>query len=419
MKERLPAAVAGVLIGFVLVFLFWPSAPHAAKGKKGDVRYACPMYCVVLDEMPESGLCPICDMELTVVTTESLLRPAERRMAGLQASVVKRLPLSKRLRVVGEVDYDESRVARVTTRVAGWLRGVRVDSLYAEVAAGDELASIYSPELYAAEKEYLVARDDPELRTGAARKLELLGIAPEEIEALAEGGEVRESLVLRAPRGGVVTGLAAVDGTAVMKGATLYTIADLSRVWIQAEAFERDLPWLRVGQPVRVSTSDGGPLAARVAFVDPVIDRHSRSARVRIEVDNPAGPDGVRPLRIGQRVDAFIEPPVGDGPTLALPKSAVLRTGERAVAYLLFDTAGGGKDYRLDPERLPDPVHYEMVEIEVGEPARGPGGGEYYPVLPGSGIEVGFTVVTRGNLLLDSQAQLSGKPSLLFPQGNR
>ena len=195
-----------------------------------------------------------------------------------------------------------------------------------------------------------------------------------------------------------------------------------------------------------------------MAFVDPVIDRRTRTARVRIEVENPADDSGRRPLRIGQRVDARLlaridsrgrlatpATPVPSEP-LAVPRAAVLRTGERSLVYVLFtetETAEGRtRSYRLDPGNLPDVLWYEPVQVRIGPLARVAGGSiadEYYPVLGvvrssrvGDGpagatpqpmsltrLDEGVTVVSKGNLLLDSQAQLSGKPSLLFPLGNR
>lgn len=214
---------------------------------------------------------------------------------------------------------------------------------------------------------------------------------------------------------------------------------------------------MRVGQRVRV-TAVGVPLPVEgtVAFVDPVIDRTSRAARVRIDVDNAAGADGRRPFRIGQRVDVTLEASVAaDGePTaaadaaapLSVPRAAVMRTGTRRIVYVLFaerPTAGGvERDYRLDPRALPERVWYEPIQVRVGPTARLAGEGaseDRVPILevvppaplrdPVTGalrevlslrrLSPGVTIVTSGNLLLDSQAQLAGKPSLLFPEGNR
>jgi len=442
-------ALAGLLIGFVLpaAWLFEDARSHEAHGGDGATKYACPMFCTVMDELPADGRCPVCGMQLNPVSQASVLNGHEQGMIGLEAARLARLPLVRTIRVVGEVDYDETRIARITTRMAGWLERVWADTTWAPVAKGDRLASIYSPELYAAQQEFLVARGgDAMLRSAAERKLRLLGIGDEEIAELSKRGRAQESIVLRAPRDGVVIERHAVEGEAVRKGARLYSTADLSHVWVQAEVFERDLVWIFEGQPVRLRAA-GEPeeIAGRVAFIDPALDRRTRTARVRIEVENPAAEDGTRRLRIGQRVDAWIDatvdahgnpqPPAGSGGAapLAVPRSAVLSTGNRHVVYFLFTERDGVRDYRIDPERLPARVSYQLVPVRVGPGASAPDriDDAYLPLIAADlsaaertelqmeKVDEGMVVVTNGNLLLDSQAQLSGKPSLLFPEGSR
>ncbi len=450
---------AGLLFGFVLpsswIFVADAAMEHAGQ-KSSDTKYACPMFCTIMDEMPADGRCPVCGMDLTPVSGKSTLNPHERRMIGLEVHALARVPLARSVRVVGEVDYDETRVARITTRMPGWLERVWADTTWTEVHKGDKLAAIYSPELYAAQKEYLVALDatatnrnetSDALQRAAERRLKLLGIGDDEIAELRSKKAVQESLVLRAPRDGVIIERHAVEGASVKTGALLYTVADLSRVWIQAEVFENDLIWIFKDQSVRLQLGGRSTeIQGRVAFIDPVIDRRTRTARVRIEVDNPVGPEGGRILRVGQRVDAFVDarvdesgrpvPPnrkIATNP-LAVPRSAVLSTGQRRVVYVLFTESMGKRDYDLDPTDLPETVFYQLIPVRLGPAATRLGGGmevEFHPVL---GVELsdeerkelqlkalieGMVVVTRGNLLLDSQAQLSGKPSLLFPEGSR
>jgi len=437
------AALAGIGFGLLLV-IFLPASwlftdDVARSGEHGEgAQYACPMFCVVMDELPDDGRCPVCGMELDEVSGEQKLNRAEQRMAGIEAIRLTRLPLVRTVRVVGEVDYDERLVSRVTTRAGGWLTEVFVEASWADVRKDAPLVSIYSPELVAAQEEYLVARaaKDESLLAAARRRLSLLGVGEAEIAAIDRAGKAVDSLVLRAPRAGVVVRRNALPGASVKRGEILVTIADLSRVWIQTEVYERDLPLVRIGQSVRLDAATlGRTLTGRVAFIDPAIERRTRTARVRVEVDNPARADGTRLLRIGQRIDAVLEAmldengevvPPGATPAkdpLVLPASAVLRTGERTIAYALFTEMVPGKPkFRLDPADLPDTVLYQLTPIRVGPAARRAGAPEqglFYPVLDAAGLPEGAVFVTKGNLLLDSQAQLSGKPSLLFPEGNR
>jgi multidrug efflux pump subunit AcrA (membrane-fusion protein) len=227
-------------------------------------------------------------------------------------------------------------------------------------------------------------------------------------------------------------------------------------VWIQTQVFEDDLELVRVGQTARLRVvATGVETQGTVAFVDPVIDRRTRTARVRIEVENPEiAATGSHALRVGQRMEIRIEARLDEQGHLAtagtepgveplvVPRSAVLRTGRRTVGYVLFaERDGGERDYAIDPNRLPRRVHYEMVELRVGPMGQRPGSdGEEFQVVVGlvtpkphvdaatgaqhavlglDALREGIVIVTKGNLLLDSQAQLSGKPSLLFPDGNR
>ena len=405
----LAGLAVGLLLGFVLPahWLFVDAHKAHAKSTEGEA-YACPMFCIVTRVMPEDGKCPVCGMQLTVVSDRSTLTEAERGMVGLQTARLQRLTLKRTIRVVGEVDYDETRLSKITTRTAGWLNEVWADTKWMKVEEGQKLAELYSPELYSAQKEYLLAKG--ELRATAAQRLRLLGIGDAEIAALERADKVSDYLILRAPRAGVVAERHATKGAAVKKGETLYAIADLSHVWIQADVFESDLPFVSVGQKVRVEAlGRKRPIIGTVAFIDPALDRHTRTARMRIEIRNNG-------LRIGQRVDAWIDTEV-EGKPLTLPRTAVLATGERSIVYVLFTESMGKRDYDLDPSDLPNTVLYEMVVVRVG-PAAEHDGHDYYPLLEGK-LKAGMVIVTKGNLLLDSQAQLLGKPSLLFPEGSR
>ena len=214
---------AGLLVGFVLpahwIFASVAKARHEAE--ESGVQYACPMFCTIVSELPEDGRCTVCGMQLNPVSDSSTLNEHERRMVGLEVEALRRVPLARSVRVVGEVDYDETRLSRITTRMTGWLEEVWADTTWTDVRKGDKLAAIYSPELYAAQKEYLVAWEaaqakrsdtDAVLLRAAERRLKLLGIGQEEIAELRRRKAVQETLVLRAPRDGVIVERRALEG---------------------------------------------------------------------------------------------------------------------------------------------------------------------------------------------------------------
>jgi Cu(I)/Ag(I) efflux system membrane fusion protein len=472
-RTWLVVAAAGVVLGAVVVlllpasWLFRPDegggsahAPAAGSGEESSVRYACPMFCVLLDEKPANEKCPVCGMTLEPVREGQTLGAAERWMAGLVVEPLERRVLERVVRQIGEVDYDETRISTVTSRMAGFLEEVFVDETWGEVSAGDKLAEIYSPALYSAQSDYLVAweragrpdrieetKDDERRAALRATGLRLrnLGIDEQEIAAVRELGTPSRTLALRAPRDGVVIRRRVVENSSVAAGQELYVIADLSRVWILVEVFETERPWIVEGQEVelRTETLPGRVVRGTVGFIDPVFDRDRRTTRLRVEVDNPRLVDtGRRLFQPGQRVDARIRASLGrDGrvvlpgeepePVLAAPQSAILRTGLRSVAFFLYRESEGAREYVIDADSLPEEVGYELVELELGPLATDAAGGpadRYYPVLDvveraddSMGLRrlrPGHVVVTEGNFLLDSQAQLAGKPSLLYPEGS-
>ena len=363
------------------------------------------------------------------------------------------------MRLFGEVDYDERLLGSVTARTAGWIESLSKKVSWEEVEEGEVLLELYGPELFAAQEEYRVAVERGGALLAAAReKLLLLGVSERDLEAVGRGDAALSRVPYRSPRRGVIARRSAVEGAHVMEGEELFAVADLTRVWLQLEAFESDLPYLRLGTPVTVEPEwdDEPELAGRIAFRDPVVDRVSRTLRVRVEVENRRRADGTWVLVPGQRVRARARLALGaDGeplppgeepvPALAVPRSALLVTGERTVVYVLYtdeEDAGGerARRYELDPRRLPPRVGYELVEVRVGalaQRADAEGRSEYYPlhrtvapvprIDPNTGVDLsalalrrlreGQLLAGKGALLLDSQAQLAGRPSLLYPEG--
>jgi RND family efflux transporter MFP subunit len=297
------------------------------------------------------------------------------------------------VRTVGRVAMDERRREVVHARYEGYVEKLLVDFTGKPVRKGQPLLTIYSPELVAAQKEYLVARGAQarlgdsavpgvakgaaELAQAARQRLRSFDVGPDEIAALEKTGTPRRSVTLRSRVSGVVVEKTAVEGMKVSPSDRLYEIADLSHVWVLAEVHEKDLAALRVGLPVRVTLAapPGGDWRGTVAFVSPTVKPDTRTIEARIEVDNASGV-----LKPDMFVDVWLEGAAAAA--LTVPESAVIPTGERT---LVFVDKGDGQ--------------YEPREVALGE--RVAGG---YAVR--RGLSAGERVVVSATFLLDSESSL-------------
>lgn len=320
--------------------------------------------------------------------------PAERALLlGIRSVPVSSGFTGGTVRTVGRVAMDERRREVVHAKYDGYVERLFVDFTGKPVRRGQPLLEIYSPELVAAQKEYLVARGAqtrlgdssvPGVASGGAdlaeasrQRLRSFDVGPDEIAALERTGAPRRTVTLRSPVSGVVVEKMAVEGMKVSPADRLYEIADLSRVWILAEVYERDLGALRVGLPARVSlaTRPGGEWRGTVAFVAPTVKPDTRTVEARVEVDNVGGV-----LKPDMFVDVWLEG--APAAALTVPESAVIPTGERT---LVFVDRGEG--------------HYEPREVALG--ARVTGGYEVQ-----RGLSAGERVVVSANFLLDSESSL-------------
>ena len=432
----------------------------AAAGAAGEaVRWICPMMCVPPSSEP--GRCPVCGMELVEAAPDGggdgksvTLDPAARRLAGIQMAEVKLETLTREVRTVGELTFDEGRDATIAAYADGRLEKLFADYVGVPVEKGDDLAVLYSPELYTAQREYLSARDaiasgrgadaelSRQLAVAARDKLIELGMTADQINALRERGTAETRLRIRSPLGGTVVAKLKSEGEYISRGAPILKVADLSAVWLMLELFPEDAAAVRFGTKVRarVRGLPGEEFVGRVAFVDPVVDPDTRTVGVRAEMNNPGGR-----LRPGDLATATVEVPavppgpgelvydpdlagkwvspmhpqiVRDGPgdcpvcgmdlvpagelgfaesrsadrtVLTVPRDAVLRAGTNSVVYVETD-----------------PGRFELRNVELGPTAGG------RTVVLG-GLDAGEAVATGGNFLIDSQMQLAGNPSLIDP----
>ena len=331
-------------------------------------------------------------------TGDAEARPVElttdaARRIGVTYTTAEVRPVRRQVRTVGTVTYDETRIASVSPRIEGWIERLHVDFTGAPVARGQALMEVYGPMLVSAQEELLLARRlVDEARTGgseralesatrlleaARRRLTYWDISADEIAAIERSGTPRRTLTLRSPASGIVVEKAAFQGSRVMPGMELFRIADLSRVWIDGEVFEKDLSLVGLGQHARATFEayPGETFDGVVSYVYPSVSLESRTGRVRLELANP----GMR-LKPGMYAQVELEA-VDERQALLIPRSAVHYTGTRSLAFVRHGTT-------LMPH-----------EVVTGLVA----GGDV-EIL--AGIEPGMEVVSSANFLIDAESNM-------------
>ncbi len=324
------------------------------------------------------------------------LSPEELNAAGVQLAVVTKQKIKSDVDAFGRVEQPEAQLSVIPARVAGRIDALHVQYTGERVRRGQAVAEIYSPEAASALEEYRLAQQSraqlanarPEaiaqanqLVEASRQRLELWGISDKQIEA-----PKRTHITIYSPSGGTVVERKVARGQYVNAGETLFTLADLSTVWVKAEVYESQLPQIRAGQPVELR-SDSLPdqvIHGKVEFIEPSADPQTRTIPVHVHVPNP----GMK-LVPGMYVRALFTS-VGAKEQVVVPRSAVLDTGTRRLVYV---ATGEGA--------------FEARDVEIGAAA-----GEVYPVL--RGLQPGEKVVTNGNFLIDSQTRLSGGMTGLF-----
>jgi RND family efflux transporter MFP subunit len=320
--------------------------------------------------------------------------PAVVQNMNVVTAPVERRDLSREIRTVGFLDYDQEKMVSVTTKFAGFVEKVYVNYVGEPVRRGQPLFEIYSPELVQTQEELVSAlafarrldsapeearRRAEDLVAAARRRLGYWDISPAQIERLEASGQVRRTLTVTAPAGGVVMmRMNGLEGLAVKPGMELFHLADLSSLWLSVEVFEDQLPWLRTGSEAEITLSyfPGETFHGKVRFVEPEVAEKTRTVGLRLEVPNRDGR-----LRAGMYATVRFAPVIAPG-AVVVPSLAVLRTGERTVVVV---AEGGG---RFTPR-----------EVHLG-----PEADRYVQVL--SGVEPGEQVVTSAQFLIDSESNL-------------
>jgi Cu(I)/Ag(I) efflux system membrane fusion protein len=473
MKRTIPT----IFITAVIMFVggFWlrgffqgdhANHSHPERDAARSVKfYTCSMHPSI--QQDTTGTCSVCGMDLIPVYEgdaantgpRSLsLSPRAQKLAEIQSTPVERRYAEAEIRMVGKVEYDESRLSYITARVPGRLDRLYVDYTGVPVKQNDHLVYLYSPDLLNAQEEliaairtagdlessssgYLRERSQENIRS-AREKLRLWGLTESQIADIEQRGSPSDHITINSPMEGIVVHKNAVEGMYVQTGTPIYTIADLTHVWVKLDAYESDLPWIHYGQEVEFRTEayPGEVFKGKIAFIDPVLNAKTRTIKMRVNLPNPQGK-----LKPDMFVRAVVKSQIAKGgrvmdPNLAgkwispmhpeiiknepgacdicgmdlvsaeslgyvtaqaetaplvIPSSAPLITGKRAVVYV---DLGQGQ--------------YEGREIELG-----PRAGDFY--LVESGLQEGEKVVTNGNFKIDSAIQILAKPSMMQPQGGK
>ncbi len=435
---------------------FGSGQPQSATGSSSSKtkRYICPMMCT--PPLTQPGRCPVCAMELVEATSGGVgdgksvvIEPSARRLVGIQTSTSKLGHVTRTIRTIGSIDFDESRLSTISAYVDGRLEEMYADYVGVRVSEGDDLALIYSPQLYSAQTEFVTSLDggsvgrfdrgDGDLQMMAQENLSELGMTDAQIEQLRQSRKPQSRIRIKSPRSGTVIEKTAVEGDYVKTGQKLYRIADLTSVWLMLDLFPDDAAAVRFGQQVEaeIQSVQGEVFTGRVAFVDPTVNPTTRTVRVRVEVLNfdgklrpgdyataqitvPAIPaDLVYDPALAEKYISPMHPQVirdeagpcplcgmdlvptselGFSPVplpaqrvITVPRSAVLLAGDVGVTYVETE-----------------PGRFEIRRVSVGPMTQ-------TEAVILEGLATGETIATNGNFLIDSQMQLAGNPSLMDP----
>jgi len=334
-----------------------------------------------------ADLLPVYEGESSSSESMIIIDPTVIQNTGIMTTPVEIRGISKEIRTIGLVDYDETRYTHIHTKVKGWIEHLYVDFTGQRVKKNQALLDIYSPELVSTQEEYLSALKNANSRNvgsdallrSTRDRLSNWDITSEQIEELERTGKVSKVMTLHSPFNGIVVEKMALEGMNVVEGMNLYAIADLTNVWVYADIYEFELPWLeeQLDAEMTLTYIPGKKFIGKVAYIYPFLDSKTRTIKVRLEFDNQNGD-----LKPGMYANIVIKAAERKN-SIVIPKESVIHSGERDIVFI---SHGKGK--------------FEPREVTLG--VSGEGG--YYEVLEGlTGTE---EVVTSGQFLLDSESSL-------------
>jgi Cu(I)/Ag(I) efflux system membrane fusion protein len=415
--------IAGItlVIGIFFGWLFFGGSGNSQNTTKGEsveeahnhtddevAIWTCSMHPQI--KMDKPGKCPICGMDLIpldngedagdqVAFDEIQMSESAIKLADIETSKVRRGKAEKTINLLGKVQADERRIAELTARFGGRIEKLFINFMGQNVRKGQKLATIYSPELIAAQRELLEASKFKESNPGffkAARtKLKLWDLNEAQIDAIIEKGKPQLYFNVLSPITGTVTRRDVALGDYVKEGQGLFEVIDLTKIWVMFDAYESDLPWLKLRDEITytIQSIPGKIFKGKVTYIDPFINAKTRVAKVRVEQTNPK-----LELKPEMFANGILKSKMEKNNELLVPKSAVLWTGKRAVVYVKV------------PNRKRPSFQYREVDL-------GPLAGDFYII--NSGLNEGEEIAVNGVFKIDAAAQLAGKPSMMNPEGGK
>lgn len=420
-KENYKLVIGVLLTGIILGWLIFgapgdsPDREEISENHEGHdhedegaTTWTCSMHPQIKQDKP--GDCPICGMDLIPLESmgsendnthpdEIMMSESSAKLADIETTVVGFSNPEKTLFLQGKIIADERLAVEITSRFGGRIEELFVNFTGENVQKGEKLASIYSPELVNAQKELLEAatmrENRPAIYKAAKSKLKLWDLNDDQISAIEDLGEPKMYFDVLAPASGTVMKRHVSQGDYVSTGDVLFMVTDLSKLWIIFDAYEADLPWISLGDKIefKVQSLPGQSFDARVSFINPIINPKTRSAGIRVEINNQG--QSLKPEMFAEGI--LYSSVAAASEKLMIPKSAVLWTGKRSVVYVKI------------PER-------EMPSFLYREITLGPEAGDFYVVA--EGLEQGEEIATNGVFKIDASAQLEGKRSMMNPEGS-
>lgn len=374
---------------------------HAHEQEETEM-WTCSMHPQIRSDKP--GKCPLCGMDLTPLKTSSQeggdhpdaiqLSAEAIALADIETITVSLKKSSKQVLLYGTVKTDERQIQSQTSHVAGRIEKLMVNFVGETIRAGQPIASIYSPELFNAQQELIEALSlmpyQPDLVQAAREKLRLWKLSERQIAQIEQTREASPYIDIEATTSGVVMEKRVSKGDYISQGSVMFEVANLSKVWLVFDAYEVDLPFLKVGSKFTYTLQalPGKVFSGTISFINPMLNGQTRTAQVRAEISNPN-----LELKPEMYVNATVEAVANHGKEqIVLPRSAVLWTGKRSIVYV-----------RLSDYEKPT---FQLREVELGASL-----GNAYIIT--SGVEVGDEVVVNGAFTIDAAAQLEGKESMM------